>query len=136
MRLEVGKFYRTRDGQKAGPMDRSHLSSDVFLGAMDSFSERRAWYGDGAWSHLKDDNALDLIAEWSEPSSPSGAVETITTKHIKAGLYGRINVGTEVESPRIWIEWTNHHSCATAPELRSAAVLFLELADFLSPAQP
>lgn len=63
--ISAGKFYRTRDGRKVGPME----SDDWGDGYPWTDGER--WYsGNGAWIE-SEESEHDLIAEWHDtPSSP------------------------------------------------------------------
>ena len=68
MQIEAGKYYKTRDGRKVGPMVRDD----------DKYGEPFVWVApdDGSWSHDGDDgNAVgplgsraigDIIAEWRD----------------------------------------------------------------------
>ena len=74
-KIEVGKYYRTRDGRKAyvsGP--HPFLSEDStykFAGFIDGEAHNRAhvWTAKGEWLRCKI-SGKDLIAEWSEPAEP------------------------------------------------------------------
>jgi len=63
--IEAGKFYRTRDGRKVGPIlvwgdGRFHVKSDTVCG-------NQLWFADG--SAILDDTCNDLVAEWvDEPT--------------------------------------------------------------------
>ena len=60
MKLEVGKYYRTRDGKKVGPI-KSHQNKPW------SFTDGRLSYKDnGRWHLDPRDDENDLIAEWTD----------------------------------------------------------------------
>lgn len=66
MQLEVGKYYKTRDGRKVGPMVNREVGDGY------------PWYcegGVGFWSDAgvrqkKDSAHSDLIAEWTDTPAP------------------------------------------------------------------
>lgn len=60
VRPEKGKFYKTRDGQKAGPMS---LDGSVAHGVVNG--ELRMWYSNGSY-HSGEEHHLDLVAEWTD----------------------------------------------------------------------
>lgn len=71
--LQVGKYYRTRDGRKAGPVTKNECGFKWGPGwdfAADVEHVSRTYHGSGAYSTLNSDSVLDLVAEWS-PSAPS-----------------------------------------------------------------
>ena len=82
MKLEAGKYYRTRDGRKVGPMNvppkKSHWSSIVVADC-----NGKAWLKGGVYfSDIPD--PLDLIAEWTdEPEQPTTG--TLAELNVKPG---------------------------------------------------
>ena len=104
--IEVGKFYRTRDGRKVGPMRcvRPRLGKFCFVDETDA-----AWAVDGAFDIGGNPSETDLIAEWvDEPSSndnqpvaeqQDGAVYIDVTNagpsqlHVAKGPLVRLNKG-------------------------------------------
>lgn len=58
--LEEGKFYRTRDGRKVGPMIIG-LWNDKFYDRSKSISSY-GWLPNGTF-----ESSLDLVAEWTDP---------------------------------------------------------------------
>ena len=87
--IREGGFYRTRNGQKVGPMRRGDgtkpLEFWVCPGRIDG--RQSAWCEDGQYwprgheFHSKDTEALDIIAEWTddEPDTPKIDLTAITT---------------------------------------------------------
>lgn len=63
-RLEEGKFYRTRDGRKVGPMIIG-LWNDKFYDRSKSISSY-GWLPNGTF-----ESSLDLVAEWTDPPQES-----------------------------------------------------------------
>lgn len=96
MNIEVGKYYRTRGGDKVGPLwlddTRSGWSRYKWMGAGDI---------EGRYSDTGQDGdgkgympPTDLIAEWTAcDQSPVREVTTVR-KEIVPGVYGRVCVST------------------------------------------
>lgn len=106
MKIEEGKFYRTRSGEKRGPMKRvRHAMYPLYCGVpiFRSYTEDGHFYvGPNA------ESTEDLVAEWSEPVLSGPAVELSTLAgmdaqpgdivgHLKDGTLPRCSVFT-VES--------------------------------------
>ena len=64
MQLEVGKYYKTRDGRKVGPMVDLDNGSDDHWKAFLPDEEITYWHDSG--SHWGDIRPSDLIAEWTD----------------------------------------------------------------------
>lgn len=70
LKIEAGKFYRTRDGRKARiyrtDVNNHRHSIHGYITAPDGVECSSCWYGDGryfdTWEHSD-----DLIEEWQEP---------------------------------------------------------------------
>jgi hypothetical protein len=72
MKIEAGRYYKTRDGRKVGPMEPLETES---VYAMTDGDE--TWTMEGKYSAYQCDMALDLIAEWTDApdlSNPLGQV--------------------------------------------------------------
>lgn len=65
IKLEVGKFYRTRDGRKVGPI---MMDNHVRYPAKDP--EGTAWTANGFFYDPDQPHHLDLIAEWPDQPAP------------------------------------------------------------------
>ena len=67
LKIEAGKFYRTRDGRKVGPMqrrdDQDYFPFDInsHVHPHDSDIQRQLWQEDGTG-----DEGLHIIAEWTD----------------------------------------------------------------------
>lgn len=137
MQIEKGKFYRTRDGRKVGPVV---VDSCGFF-RVDDIGH---YTGDGLYAYRGElprndrDEAAglarnDLVAEWTD-----GPVRTVTRKEIVPGVYGRIEISpharTAVTHVGVRFEpMTDGFVALDADELRAAAATLTELADALSP---
>lgn len=95
MKIEEGKFYRTRDGRKVGPMKRVRhamypwICDHPFLG---EYTEDGRFY----FNQEAEDRA-DLVAEWSEPVLSGPAVELSTLADMDAqpgDIVGHLKDGT------------------------------------------
>ena len=89
MKLEAGKYYRTRDGQKA------------FIGATDPFGNAETHYKavgftDGGYCHWAIDgrfwsskeDGLDIVSEWKEPREFRVDLIEGPAEHFRANIYG------------------------------------------------
>lgn len=89
MKLEVGKYYRTRDGRKVGPLG-EFSKNTMHTGESDS----RLWNLDGSRYYRNDPNS-DLIAEWHNEPKQHGIGYTMTKGEI--GLTGTLaDLGVQV----------------------------------------
>lgn len=90
LKIEAGRYYRTRDGRKVGPMEPAKYSDGWYDAATRVTSQR--WEKDGTFipGEL---SLLDLIAEWvDEPAAPvSAQVDAIAEEY-----------GSGKREPRPW----------------------------------
>lgn len=63
LRIEAGKFYKTRDGRKVGPM---FLQKDSFVWFDTDPKSGHGWYDCGSVYKGGDKSDSDLIAEWTD----------------------------------------------------------------------
>jgi hypothetical protein len=94
MKIEAGKYYRTRDGRKVGPMvnyEWGDRRDDVAF--IENYGDGRFWSTSGIYRKGTNDTC-DIIAEWTE--SP---VREVTRKEIVPGVYGQIRVYDETCEP-------------------------------------
>lgn len=70
MKIEAGKYYRTREGRKAGPMEKSASASYCWSAYVDG-DNGRVWRDDGTHGgmYIKRNEEFDLVAEW--PNEPT-----------------------------------------------------------------
>ena len=121
VKIEEGKFYRTRDGKKVGPMAFSREEGIWFV-----HRKVGRWESDGSvietfgWP-----DPSPLISEWSE-----GPVRTVTRREVVCGSYGRVIVD-RVLGKECVVAIDDWHTTMTANELRSAAMIFSQLAEAL-----
>lgn len=65
MKIEVGKYYKARDGRKVGPMDYWDYDPEFMVSKSGDFVGFR-WYCEGGKIYPNLGCHLDLIAEWEE----------------------------------------------------------------------
>lgn len=129
MQIEAGKYYKTRDGRKAGPMkpNDGSLYRTEFAFYTDESPDGRgaAWRADGSYdphtASEKDD--CDIVAPWED--SP---VREVTRREIVPGTYGIVEVG-----PKGHGEICIHikKTFARPEELDSTAMVLSQLAEAL-----
>jgi hypothetical protein len=136
MQIEAGKFYRTRDGRKVGPISHystspsKHWTAPELEGAWAPY-----WYADGQfWPEGAESKpgteGRDLVEEWAD----SGPVRTVTRKEIVPGKYGFIEIdgANGAVQPEGISLWFPPNKRWTEMELRAAAATMTELADALA----
>jgi hypothetical protein len=88
MKIEAGKYYRTRDGQKVGPMiDRCPKPHELTR-----WKDKKGtcWHEDGRHLTAMGTPELDLIAEWTDApdltaiTTPFGLLDDATREALKA----------------------------------------------------
>ena len=121
MQIEAGKYYRTRDGRKVGPLAERYHPEFQLQGGMEEFGAT-AWRKNGTNIYSQD---MDLIAEWTDGPVRT---ETVTTRRIVPGVYGRLRVFEGVEG----IAYELAGNCyLTATELDDLAMVASQLAEAL-----
>jgi len=122
MKLEVGKYYRTRDGEKVGPMRADPRGRARGFEWADEHDW--AWRADGTFDIRRLECDEDLIAEWvDEPAAPqpAGPVRTITRKEVVPGTYGDVFVD---EDGDVRVGYMSD-----AADIRAAIATLSEIAD-------
>lgn len=109
MQIEEGKFYRTRDGQKEGPIQRA--SPNNANGGFPWKNGKGLWFSDDGLAEAGDDGARrpgsDLIAEWTDAPEPAKAGLPDTMKFVDVSkdaievcvAYGKVVVGRHAFTP-------------------------------------
>jgi hypothetical protein len=80
MKIEAGKYYRTRDGQKVGPMNNTDNEGAKFYSIVTGL-----YFEDGTFGYGESIRCprLDLIAEWTdEPAKPGPTFSSETIDQI------------------------------------------------------
>ena len=126
MKIEAGKYYRTRDGRKVGSMAYMPEGRHSEFPWVDP--EGNAWKANGHFSLFDDGESVhDLIAEWTdEPATPKPS-PFVMRRELAPGVYGKIRVIKD-DMDEIHIEC---NEWLTADELDEAAHLFAQLAEYL-----
>lgn len=118
MKIEVGKYYKTRDGRKVVIDHRGIDGGEFCYRSLDG-----AWYRDDGRYLPNYEHPNDLVAEWID-----GPVRTVTRKEIVPGVYGKVEVlcaygrGVDLAFPTNDTVWD-------APEIRAAITTLSEIAD-------
>ena len=131
LKIKEGKFYRTRDGRKVGPME---VNDDDYRHTYPFYFGGISYTPEGSVSTANIEYECDIIAEW-----PEGPVRTVTRREIVPGVYGRIKVTGTYHGNRVTLDWDRNDVLAaavpivgmSADELRSAAMIFSQLVEAL-----
>lgn len=88
--LEVGKYYRTRDGRKVGPMRKWDFEPGLFDCAdMDGeYWSENGFNADGPDGGIIGERELDLIAEWFDEPAAEPAPEPATPNRYARTING------------------------------------------------
>lgn len=121
MKIEAGKYYKTRDGRKVGPIQRAgsgkvhHYWHDgaSFLGQFTNNWSRKGYSSSYP--------GLDIISEWQDEPSP---IRTVTRKEIVPGVYGAVVIG---ENKSVLVPQRIY----TSDKLREAAHILNQIAEAL-----
>jgi len=130
MKIEAGKYYRTRDGRKVGSMAYMPEGRHFEFPWVDP--EGNAWKANGQFSLFDDGESVhDLIAEWTdEPASKPSPF--VMRREFVPGMYGRVYAG-HVDGKLI-VQFSG--GAVTADELDEAVHLFAQLAEYLRETKP
>lgn len=134
-----GRYGRTRDGRKVGPIVPSGRG-DLWPWEARGSSEAPGigvplWTATGSYFPNGDAHPLDLVAEWVD----DGPVRTVTRQEIVPGTYGAVTVGRSFNVPdcgnpdipdvaTVEVHIEDH---LTADELDAAAHVLTKLAEAL-----
>lgn len=128
LRIEAGKYYKTRDGRKVGPVSGCYPFFYVPEIHDYFYSNGRQWN-----TH---ESVNDIISEWKD-ETPS-PIRTVTRREIVAGVYGPVDVRGVDEGGliQIFIKPTNLSlmSWYSAEELREIAHTFNQIAEAMEEA--
>ncbi len=127
VKIEEGKFYKTRDGRKAGPIvihfGREHAGAEGFRDDHWYISTNRYYSEMSGRTSIRGESPDDLIEEWQDPT-PTTPIRTITRREIVPGDYGVVGV---TQDCNIVI----YKSKYTPEELREAAHILNQIAEYL-----
>ena len=136
MKIEAGKYYKTRDGQKVGPIRARTGIHERYKWEIAGFSS----YDDGGWDCDSSDCVQHIVAEWpDELAKETGPVRTETRKIIVPGDYDRIRVAVAGNPGFALVSFLLRDpggrpiltAGMNATEFRAASDVFLALADAL-----
>jgi len=133
LKIEPGKFYRTRRGLRVEIKNSRGPDDYPFNGIM-AYSNGQMeptlyWAEDGHYGELGE-HPHDLISEWQD-EEPTGPVRTVTVtkKEIAYGKYSRVNVRPPSYEGNVSLELFGTQF--SARELRDAAKVLNEIAEAL-----
>ncbi|UYE95831.1 hypothetical protein KNLIENLN_00018 [Sinorhizobium phage NV1.1.1] len=120
LRIEAGKFYRTRDGRKVGPMrvygggglDRSFVFGQVAAFTAPDLEDERvggSYTSNGTWLTSSGHSPYDLIAEWVDEPAVVPAVAVAATAcndNAPVASDAKFKVGDEVRHKSLGYEGT------------------------------
>lgn len=117
IKIESGKWYKTKDGFIVGPMK---IKDGSFWAPQNGY-----YAADGTYPMQKD-GLFDIIEEWTDatPEKPA-PINIVTRRKIVHGSYGIVNVD---EYDRVSINFGLH----TPEELREAAHILNQIAEWIS----
>lgn len=125
MKIEAGKYYKTRDGRKVGPTEVTDYN--------EAYPKAKFWvegYGlvqeNGKFGNDEDSPSLDLISEWQDEPSP---IRTVTRREIVAGVYGKVCVNEKGDGTGL--DYIQMLPSLDAEELREAAHILNQIAEVL-----
>ena len=125
MRLEHGKTCRDEYGNRVGPL-KGGMFKWVEGKGRDPDAE---WGNDGKVRMRGPEGYGDLIAEWTD-----GPIRTVTRREVVEGVYAHVAVCPH-EPGTVLVGFAHPHDqhfrAMTAPELKAAAAVLLELAGAL-----
>jgi hypothetical protein len=129
VKIEEGKFYKTRDGRKVGPMEENpDFNREAGMrGETYPYYERKSgnsYTEDGISAYdVTEDCEDNIISEWQE-----GPIREVCRRDIVPGQWGIVTVDNRnTKTITLKIEWGSFNS----EEIREAAHLFSQLAEVL-----
>ena len=128
LKIEAGKYYKTRDGRKVGPI----ISDGMHWRVKDRIDRDEVfdWYENGKFSRIRDSDN-DIISEWQDQPSP---IREVTRRELVAGVYGKIFINNYDETAnKVWINVKEDFGSVQfdSSELREAAHTLDQVAEFL-----
>ncbi|MCU0803421.1 MAG: hypothetical protein MUD11_16975 [Rhodobacteraceae bacterium] len=101
LKIEAGRFYRTRDGRKVGPMNvppkAKYWSEIVFADTKNDDGGFYGWLVSGAYFENRESRE-DLIAEWTDEPAPVREVGTLAEIGARVGDVVECLDNTEVRN--------------------------------------
>jgi len=138
LKIEAGKYYKTRDGRKVGPISRVRGGEGDYY-----WSDGKSLFGQFThnWSregYSSSYHGLDIIAEWKNEAPSPSPIRTVTSREIVPGVYGRFEVTGTYMKNRVTLDFAPSSVGTSVPifgmnteELRESAHLFNQLAEAL-----
>lgn len=117
--LQNGKYYRTRDGRKVGPLERN---GNQFYDTSESLTGY-GWYNDGKYFNGKLECQLDLVREWRDEKD----IFT-TVKKLNIGDFGNFKINENTYGVSVDLFPSSFWKC-NSEELKQLANQLLEIVD-------
>ena len=129
--LQEGRYYRTRSGAKVGPVETREGGSYFCASGTHYTREGLSSFRGGFRSAYETSYRKheDIVAEWTDEPAGPVITTTRTTTEIRPGCYSGVRVGDHPSPGYAYIELNG--TGFTAPELRAASAVLLQLADGL-----
>lgn len=118
VKIEEGKFYKTRDGRKVGPMKAYSFDLHPKERWTDGYKTYR---NDGTFGGTF--RECDLISEW-EDTTTQGLIREVRRREIVPGQWGIVHVRRD---GFLWVDGNKY----TPEQLREAAHLFNQISEVL-----
>ena len=83
MKIEAGKYYRTRGGQVFGPMVREAADHMNYPWGLVSSEPENSWTGNGRWSTSGREHPFDLVSEVYVSDTPPEAAPAPEAKTLR-----------------------------------------------------
>jgi hypothetical protein len=95
MKIEAGKYYRTRGGRVIGPMREivSRIAEKWKFWAIGFNDGAPCWTDEGRWSDVEDMHEMDLISEVYVSDTPPADAPARETKTLRDEFAGRVLTG-------------------------------------------
>lgn len=122
LKIDAGRYYRTRDGQKVGPMEESGVTD--FPWEAEGYVEYCRNDGSVAMHDPADPQDLDLVAEWIEPEQePDQASEAEPQPARHVAIEFEIQPAVEEAAARFVDRWNRAFTCTSRPEKHIVCLL-------------
>ncbi len=128
LKIEAGKYYKTRDGRKVGPMrELDRNDTDWPWTDQDGDMPYQRYNDKGNGIGLRMEDCRHIISEWQD-ETPS-PIRTVTRREIVPGNYGCVEIDVHAYGMSVVVDFsTVRHD---AGELREAAHLLNQIAEVL-----
>lgn len=139
LKIEAGKYYRTRDGQKVGPMNVPPVGrawiSQVIADAVPQGGGLLGWCADGFYNASGKPSQNDLVAEWrggpdlTAITTPFGLLDRETQEALKAHggpyeMYDGGDAGWQAVTDPSWVDTCTYRVKPAPPKPREMTAVW------------